>query len=1162
MDLLSLIKQTKGIHKWLQQLNTLDKQLVLGLNNAAKLLAIVAAKQQCHRLVIYVANDFYARQLSDELSSLVDEPVHVFSSNDIVLAEMVTHSPEIIAERVQTLDFICSNAAGIVIIPTSSAKKRLPYKKDWEAQHVTLTSGEVIDYEGMLQTLHQMGYSRQEQVEKPGDYSVRGSIIDIYPLVGRPVRIDLFDDEVDTIRFFDAETQRSRQTVEAVTLSPATDIIVTPEQYERASTLLREELDKKQQTLTSDHIQPLEEVYESFSRKEACEDNRAFTSYFYEKLTTISDYFNADDVVIFDDLSRIFDTERHLDGEMAEWQTMRLEEGRLLHEVPLFKDMRAIIKKMPQKKTYFSLFHKGLGRMTFDDVIQIQCQSMQQFFGQLSLLKAELTRFKEQKMTVVVTVSTKERADKVQQLFNDMDEMIIQVAPNELILQECQVTTYPLTNGFEMLDEKLIVMSEREIFETVKKVKPPRRQHLSNAERIKSYNELNVGDYVVHVNHGIGRYLGMETIETDGKHQDYMTIAYQNDDKLFIPVTQLNLIQKYVGSNENAPKLNRLDSKDWHRTRKKVEKKIEDMADELIELYAKRESEKGFAFSKDTEMQKEFEDAFPYAETEDQLQSIQEIKQDMEKDRPMDRLLVGDVGYGKTEVALRSAFKAVQDQKQVAILVPTTILAQQHYETMLKRMDAFPVRVAILNRFKTKKEQEETLADLKAGAIDIIVGTHRLLSKDVEFHDLGLIIIDEEQRFGVKHKERLKQLKTQVDALTLTATPIPRTLHMSMLGVRDLSVIETPPQNRYPVQTYVMERNMGAIREGIMREINRGGQVFYLYNRVDTIEKKVSELQALVPEARIAYAHGQMNENQLEGVLFEFLEGEYDVLVTTTIIETGVDMPNVNTIFVDQADKMGLSQLYQLRGRVGRSNRIAFAYFMYEPFQSLSEVSEKRLEALKEFTELGAGFKIAMRDLSIRGAGDLLGSQQHGFIDSVGFDLYSQLLQEAVLRKQGKQPEAEREVVLDLGLDAYIPSTYIQAERLKIEMYKRLREANSEAEVDEIEDDLMDRFGEYPDEVSYLITAVRIKIAARQAQVQKISVTPRALTITMTPEGSRYYQPNDYLQAMSEVKMKARFDVKDVMNIHFQHQHFQQNVWLQELWTFLSALGMIHHDEK
>lgn len=1157
MDLIDLVSQTKGLSHWLNGLIGYDKQLVLGLNTSAKAVAIAAASRIIDRLAIITANDYELRQLQEELTNLVDCPVYIFSSNDIVLAEYSTLSPEILSERIEALDFIQSQASGIVLMTTASAKKNLVYPTIWQQAHLTLQIGEEWTRESLLDKLRLMGYMRQDMVQKPGDYSIRGSIIDIYPLTTPPVRIDFFDDEIDTIRYFNIETQRSSQSTDTITISPATDVIVDKERYTQASDLLCKELENERAAGKDKQGTVIDDIYCQWSQGERTDYDRYFIPYFYPKAVTILDYLSEDTLLILDDLSKIYEIERHLDNEMAEVQTMRLEENQLLHEVSLFSDLRTIIKKAPQSKTYFSLFHKGLGRMKFDQVIQIQCQSMQQFFGQLSMLKAELLRYRQQNMTVILSVSDKEYEKKVLQILEDIDETAIISKSDDLVKGEVQLTTSALKSGFEMLDESLVIMTERELFETVQRKKPRRRQNISNAERIKSYNELEVGDYVVHVNHGIGRYLGMETIEVDGVHQDYMTIAYQNDDKLFIPVTQLNLVQKYVGSHEKAPKLNRLDSKDWHRTKRKVVKRVEDMADELIELYAKREAEKGFAFSKDNEMQEDFENAFPYAETEDQLRSIEEIKKDMEKERPMDRLLVGDVGYGKTEVALRAAFKAVQDNKQVAILVPTTILAQQHYETMAKRMSGFPIRVEFLNRFKTPSEQRKIVEELKQGTIDIIVGTHRLLSQDIVFKDLGLLIIDEEQRFGVRHKERLKQLKATVDALTLTATPIPRTLHMSMLGVRDLSVIETPPQNRYPVQTYVMERNNGAIREGILRELARNGQVFYLYNRVETIEKKVHELQELVPDARIAYAHGQMNENELEGVLMSFLEGEYDVLVTTTIIETGVDMPNVNTIFVDEADRMGLSQLYQLRGRVGRSNRIAFAYFMYEPFKMLSEVSEKRLEALKEFTELGAGFKIAMRDLSIRGAGDMLGSQQHGFIDSVGFDLYSQLLQEAVLRKQGKLKDKGPEVSMDLGIDAYIPENYIQSEPLKIEMYKRLREVETDAEIDEIEDDLMDRFGEYPDEVSYLLMAVRLKVLASNVGIQKIQMKNQRLDVVLTDEASKRYKPNDYMKALEATKMKVKFDIQSVMHLHFQVGRLVNHEWMQELLQFLEALNAI-----
>ena len=612
-------------------------------------------------------------------------------------------------------------------------------------------------------------------------------------------------------------------------------------------------------------------------------------------------------------------------------------------------------------------------------------------------------------------------------------------------------------------------MCIRDRYEIIhKKIKRKiRRQNISNAERLKDYNELEKGDYVVHNIHGIGRYLGIETIEISGVHRDYLTIQYQNSDRISIPVDQIDLLSKYVASDGKTPKVNKLNDGRFQKSKQKVQHQVQDIADDLIKLYAERSQLKGFAFSTDDSNQEEFDNDFPHVETEDQLRSIQEVKKDMESSRPMDRLLVGDVGFGKTEVAMRAAFKAVNDHKQVAVLVPTTVLAQQHYTNFKERFNDFAVNVEVLSRFRSKAEQKQTLEKLQKGQVDIIIGTHRLLSKDVEFADLGLIIIDEEQRFGVKHKETLKELKKKVDVLTLTATPIPRTLHMSMLGIRDLSVIETPPTNRYPVQTYVLESNPTVIREAVLREIDRGGQVYYLYNKVDTIEQKVSELRELIPEASIGYVHGQMSEIRLENTLLDFINGEYDILVTTTIIETGVDIPNANTLFVENADHMGLSTLYQLRGRVGRSNRIAYAYLMYRPDKILTEVSEKRLEAIKGFTELGSGFKIAMRDLSIRGAGNILGSMQSGFIDSVGFEMYSQLLEEAIAKKQGRENKRQKSnAEINLQIDAYLPSDYISDERQKIEIYKRIREIDSRVNYENLQNELIDRFGEYPDVVA------------------------------------------------------------------------------------------------
>ena len=638
-----------------------------------------------------------------------------------------------------------------------------------------------------------------------------------------------------------------------------------------------------------------------------------------------------------------------------------------------------------------------------------------------------------------------------------------------------------------------------------------------------------------------------------------MTIQYQNGDRISIPVEQIQTLSKYVSSDGKAPKLNKLNDGHFKKAKQKVKNQVEDIADDLIKLYAERSQLRGYAFSKDDEDQVAFDEAFPYVETEDQLRSIEEIKKDMQTPQPMDRLLVGDVGFGKTEVAMRAAFKAVNNHKQVVVLVPTTVLAQQHYSNFKERFEQFAVNVDVLSRFRSKKEQIETLEKLKKGQVDILIGTHRVLSKDVEFADLGLIIIDEEQRFGVKHKEALKELKKKVDVLTLTATPIPRTLHMSMLGIRDLSVIETPPTNRYPVQTYVLEQNDHVIRDAVLREIDRGGQVYYLYNKVDTIEKKVSELQELIPEASIGFVHGQMSEIRLENTLLDFIEGEYDILVTTTIIETGVDIPNANTLFIENANHMGLSTLYQLRGRVGRSNRIAYAYLMYRPDKSLTEVSEKRLEAIKGFTELGSGFKIAMRDLSIRGAGNLLGSSQSGFIDSVGFELYSQLLDEAIAKKNGTDKNREKgNAELILQIDAYLPDEYISDERHKIEIYKRIRQIDNRINYEELQDELIDRFGEYPDVVAYLLEIGLAKAYLDKVFVNRVERRNNKLVIQFEKISQQLFLTQDYFQALSQTSLKANIsENQGLIEVVFDIRNKKDYEILEGLLTFGESLAKI-----
>ena len=1158
MQVLDYLGSIDSLKQWQEAMaNQTNRLLVLGLNGSLKTVALEQAlRTQRRPLLVITGTEFQAQKLVDEWRAISQFPVHLFPVNDIFSAEMAIASKESLAERIKTLDFVQSGAQGAVVATAASLKYLLPDPKLWQAQHLQLRSLHSYDFEQLKEQLQVMGYTREFQVEKPGDFSIRGSIIDIYPLTfANPVRIDFFDDEIDSIRYFDFTNQKSLEPIDDVVIPPATDFLRLPAAYEAASQQLMPEVTKAYDAKRDELAAFYDYLYTNWSQQTATDYDRAFISYFYPQMQTLFDYLQ-NYYYIVDDFSHVMEAERQVEQDVAEWQTQKMAENKLAAVLPVVSPLRTQITAQKQI-TFLSVLQKGMGNLQFEQLIHVNYQSMTQFFGQLPLLKSECDRFSRQQYTVLLLVSSAEKRQKLAEIMADL-EVDIQVKQTPTVTPaQLQIIEYPLLTGFELTDAKIAVITEKEIFNSVKlKNNRRHREQLSNAERLKSYNELKVGDYVVHVNHGIGKYLGMETLEVDGNHQDYMTILYQNDDKLFIPVTQLDLIQKYVAQDGKVPKINKLGGKEWHKTKQKASKQIDDIADELLELYAKREALKGFAFSPDNEMQQMFEDAFPYVETDDQLRSTAEIKHDMEKIQPMDRLLVGDVGYGKTEVALRAACKAVQDQKQVAFLVPTTILAQQHYETIKKRFADLPVNVGILNRFRSRKEQKETLEELQAGQLDIIVGTHRILSQDVEFHDLGLLIIDEEQRFGVKHKERLKQLKNQVDVLTLTATPIPRTLHMSMIGVRDLSVLETPPKDRFPVQTYVMERHFGAIKEAVEREMARGGQVFYLFNRVNEMEQKVQELQQILPEARIGYAHGQMTEVQLETILMEFLDGYYDVLVTTTIVETGVDIPNVNTIFVDHADQMGLSQLYQLRGRVGRSNRVAYAYFMYEPMKVLTEVGEKRLEAIKEFTALGSGFKIAMRDLSIRGAGNLLGAQQHGFMNAIGFDLYTQMLEEAIMKKRGEAPKEQLEVEVNVNIDAYLPETYLPDGRLKIEIYKRLKEVKTVEVLDDLESELLDRFGDYPSEVSYLLSLTRLKLIASTCQVEKITLKKQKLALTITAFASKVYQPLNYMEALKETNLKVRFNTStDQMTLEFLVNDVQTPVWLAEMESFLQALA-------
>lgn len=978
----------------------------------------------------------------------------------------------------------------------------------WKSHQLSLSVGDDIDTDTLLNKLVNMGYRRESVVSHIGEFSLRGGIIDIYPLIGKPVRIELFDTEIDSIRDFDVETQRSEGNIDSVNITTASDYIITDNVLKHTKLKLKEAYEHTRPKIDKSVRQELKETYDSFQLYESSildhQVLRRLVAFMYEQPATIIDYFKNDAIVAIDEYNRVKESETSLLTEADDFIQNLIESGKgfIGQSFLQYDGFETLLKSHPL--TYFTLFTATMP-VQLNEIIKFSCKPVQQFYGQYDIMRSEFQRYIQNDYTVVVLAETEVKKERIQEMLNEMHiPTFIDTPSHRSNGGSAIITEGSLSEGFELPYMQLVVVTERELFKSKQKKKPKQQKALTNAEKIKSYQDLKVGDYVVHVHHGVSRYLGVETLEVSGVHKDYIKLQYKGTDQLFVPVDQMDQVQKYVASEDKSPKLNKLGGTDWKKTKAKVQQSVEDIADELIDLYKEREMSVGYKYGPDTAEQNDFELDFPYELTPDQSKSIDEIKQDMEIERPMDRLLCGDVGYGKTEVAVRAAFKAVMEGKQVAFLVPTTILAQQHYETLIERMQDFPIEVQLISRFRTTKEVKETKEGLKSGFVDIVVGTHKLLGKDIHYKDLGLLIVDEEQRFGVRHKERIKSLKTNVDVLTLTATPIPRTLHMSMLGVRDLSVIETPPENRFPVQTYVLEQNTNFIKEALEREVSREGQVFYLYNKVQSIYEKREQLQMLMPDANIGVAHGQMSEGDLEETMLGFINHEYDILVTTTIIETGVDVPNANTLIIEDADRFGLSQLYQLRGRVGRSSRIGYAYFLHPTNKVLTETAEDRLQAIKEFTELGSGFKIAMRDLNIRGAGNLLGKQQHGFIDSVGFDLYSQMLEEAVNEKRGVTVETEDapEVEIELNIDAYLPAEYIQNEQAKIEIYKKLRKIETQDQLMDVKDELIDRFNDYPVEVERLLDMMEIKVHALHAGVTAIKDVNKQVEIYLSEKGT------------------------------------------------------------
>ncbi len=1062
---------------------------------------IINALSSGYKYTVIVTNDAKkAREMYEDFA-IYNKNVILYPAKDFLFLNAEIHGNYIISERLNVIKNIIENNDSIIITTIDGLMDKLIPVEIIEENVIMISSQDSLDLEEVKSKLVNMAYERVSQVQGPGQFAMRGEILDIFPVTEEsPVRIDLWGDEIDSIKYFDVESQRSIENIEDITIYPACEYIMDRDTMLKGIEKIKadekkvESAFRKKMEIESGHRISviIKEFLEMLRINPAGASVDSYINYFYDDLSTLEDYLNnSNTLYVLDEPVKLKEKSTAVFKEFKESMVSRLEKGYILPgQTKVLNDYKAVIdmmKRMP-KVSFFSINNRAK-ELAITETFQIDSRSVVSYNNSLEILAKDLKSYRKKNYRVLILASSTTRAKRfadglwdygIEAIFSDNKDRVLK--PREVIVMSGNVRQgyeYPLVN--------FVVITQTDIFG---KERHKKKKHKSRFQgrHVQDFNELSVGDYVVHENHGLGVYRGVEKIEVDGVFKDYIKIEYAGNSNLYILATQLDMLQKYAGADtEKVPKINKLGSQEWYKTKYKVKGAVKDIAKELVELYSARQNRQGFAYSKDTVWQKEFEETFPYEETSDQLKAIEETKLDMESHKIMDRLICGDVGYGKTEIAIRAAFKAVQDGKQVAFLVPTTILAKQHYNTFVQRMKNYPVRIDMLSRFRTSKEVDETIKGLKSGEVDIVIGTHKILNKSIKYKDLGLLIVDEEQRFGVTHKEKLKEIKQNVDVLTLTATPIPRTLHMSLAGIRDMSVLEEAPVDRVPIQTYVMEYDKEIIREAINRELARGGQVYYVYNRVNNIQDVAMNLQSLLGDANVVYAHGRMPKGELEQIMFDFVQGDIDVLVSTTIIETGLDISNVNTIIIHDADRFGLSQLYQLRGRVGRSGRTAYAFMLYKRDKILKEEAEKRLKAIREFTELGSGFKISMRDLEIRGAGNVLGAQQHGHMAAVGYDLYCKLLNEAVMTLKGEEVLDEFETKIDLDVDAYIPSSYIKNEMQKLNVYKRIASIESEEDYFDMQDELMDRFGEMPKNVMNLLSIAYVKAMAHKAWVTEIT---------------------------------------------------------------------------
>ncbi|RJX24745.1 MAG: transcription-repair coupling factor [Dethiobacter sp.] len=1173
-------------------------RLVTGLEGSQRsfLIAALFASTPAASLVL-TSDTARAERLFEEIKGFLPaDEVYLFPGKDFFYTgEVLTQSREILQQRLKVLERLALKKRILVIAPVAALLGKLTPAAYWRGQHLAIKAGTRIEWKSLLGKFVEMGYERADLTESEGSFSVRGDIVDIFPFhTTWPVRISFFDEEVETLNYFDPESQRSLEPIASVSILPAHEVILSGEALQQGGKILCEELEKvtkqlksKKQEEAADRLRTrVENHLAKLGNSGHFEGLEQYISYFYPEPAALTDYFPEKGLLFWDDPENVVSAADSLLKELQEYQAGLLLQGDILPgQVEVCWNLREIVHRNNLNIIALTAFSRNIPYVMVSSAINIQARLVPSFMGRLDLLQEELKSWWSQGYEVLLMCDGEKRAGEMERLLTEHGLTVSHSGEHQVLLRMTEserelsldkkgeviafpvekvrggkkaekiikITTGRLENGFIIPSLGLVILVDKEILPAQRKKK--RWATTRGTGSLREFQELKTGDLVVHEQHGIGRYMGIRTMEVDGVTRDYLYIKYAGEDKLYLPVDQIDFLQRYVGGDGRPPKVSSLGGQEWVRIKNRVKASVQDLARELLSLYAAREATTGYAFSADHAWQLEFEDRFPYEETQDQLRAIQEAKADMENSRPMDRLLCGDVGYGKTEVALRAAFKAITDGKQVAFLVPTTILAQQHYENFLERFKGFPVQVELLSRFRSAKEQKRVIKGLKAGVIDIVVGTHRLISKDIEFKDLGLLVIDEEHRFGVRHKEKLKMFRQEVDVLSMTATPIPRTLHMALSGARDLSVIDTPPENRYPVQTYVVEYSDSLIKEAIQRELNRGGQVYFIYNRVRTIEKWAARLRELIPEAKIIVAHGQMPEQELSEVMHKFLHREYDLLVSTTIVEAGLDIPNVNTMVVYDADHFGLAQLYQLRGRVGRSNRLAYCYLTYRKDKVMTEDAVKRLQAIKEFTDLGSGFKIALRDLEIRGAGNMLGPEQHGYMMAVGYELYCRLLDQAIETMKGKKPGTPREFEprIDLNINAYLPSSYVTNQQQKIELYRRIATLENREELRDMVVELKDRYGRLQPPVENLLLVMRLRQLARQKGVESIEQQKNQTIIKFQKE--KNFQSEQLWQLVSRYRRNLSLHAGKGVSLKIKDLEGQEKQYLKFLIQILEEVS-------